>query len=88
MDFAIVFVGVFIGIQVANWNEARSDRVIERVILERFETEFEYQKTELEFLTQRLELFKESAKQVMMALKSETPTENREQFGKHLESKR
>lgn len=26
IDFAIVVIGVFIGLQVANWNEARSDR--------------------------------------------------------------
>ena len=25
IDFAIVVVGVFIGLQVANWNEARSE---------------------------------------------------------------
>ena len=26
IDFAIVVIGVFIGIQVANWNDARADR--------------------------------------------------------------
>ena len=26
LDFLIVVVGVFIGIQVANWNDARADR--------------------------------------------------------------
>ncbi|MEO1135092.1 MAG: hypothetical protein AAFW68_00600 [Pseudomonadota bacterium] len=35
LDFVIVVVGVFIGIQVANWNEARVDRIEERRILER-----------------------------------------------------
>ena len=84
LDFFIVVLGVFIGLQVANWNEARSDRVAERVILERLETEFQYQKTELEFLVDRLELFRESAKQVTMAIKSETPPGNREQFAKWL----
>ncbi len=29
IDFLIVVVGVFIGIQVANWNDARRDRAIE-----------------------------------------------------------
>ena len=33
LDFVIVVMGVFIGIQVANWNAARADRVQERVIL-------------------------------------------------------
>ncbi|MEO1015115.1 MAG: hypothetical protein AAFX08_08000 [Pseudomonadota bacterium] len=30
LDFVIVVVGVFIGIQVANWNDARGDRLHER----------------------------------------------------------
>lgn len=34
IDFVIVVVGVFIGIQVANWNEARSDRERESQYLE------------------------------------------------------
>ncbi len=35
LDFFIVVVGVFIGIQVSNWNNARADRVLEREYLER-----------------------------------------------------
>lgn len=30
LDFLIVVIGVFIGIQVSNWNDARSDKVRER----------------------------------------------------------
>ena len=33
LDFVIVVVGVFIGIQVANWNDARNDRSDEAVFL-------------------------------------------------------
>ena len=33
IDFCIVVIGVFIGIQVANWNEARANAVREQVIL-------------------------------------------------------
>jgi hypothetical protein len=33
IDFFIVVVGVFIGIQVSNWNESRADRARERVLL-------------------------------------------------------
>jgi hypothetical protein len=40
LDFVIVVVGVFIGIQVANWNAARADRQTERVILKRLESDF------------------------------------------------
>ncbi len=35
VDFVIVVVGVFIGIQVANWNEERAERVLEQEYLER-----------------------------------------------------
>ena len=34
IDFFIVIVGVFIGIQVANWNEGRSLAVQERQVLQ------------------------------------------------------
>ena len=33
LDFFIVVVGVFIGIQVSNWNDARTEREQERTIL-------------------------------------------------------
>ena len=33
IDFLIVVIGVFIGLQGANWNEARSDAIREKVIL-------------------------------------------------------
>ncbi|WP_425411068.1 hypothetical protein [Hyphococcus sp.] len=39
LDFVIVVVGVFIGIQVANWNDARAERQDEAAILERFHDE-------------------------------------------------
>jgi hypothetical protein len=35
LDFLIVIVGVFIGIQVANWNDARRDREAEELYLDR-----------------------------------------------------
>ena len=39
LDFVIVVAGVFIGIQVANWNAARSDARTERLLLERLHDE-------------------------------------------------
>ncbi|MFC2953532.1 hypothetical protein ACFOOP_16460 [Marinicaulis aureus] len=39
LDFVIVVVGVFIGIQVSNWNAARADRVEERQLLTRLHDE-------------------------------------------------
>ena len=35
IDFVIVVIGVFIGLQVANWNDSRADRASEREYLER-----------------------------------------------------
>lgn len=40
LDFLIVVVGVFIGIQVANWNEGRIERIEEREILARLVDDF------------------------------------------------
>lgn len=33
IDFVIVVIGVFVGIQVSNWNEARADKARERLLL-------------------------------------------------------
>ncbi|MEE4296711.1 MAG: hypothetical protein V2J20_08860 [Wenzhouxiangella sp.] len=41
LDFLIVVVGVFIGIQVANWNEEQSERREEVLIVERLAVEVE-----------------------------------------------
>ncbi len=41
LDFLIVVVGVFIGIQVANWNDVRQERLSEAHYLERFADEIE-----------------------------------------------
>lgn len=40
IDFIIVVVGVFIGIQVANWNESRADRAEEQNLLRGLRAEF------------------------------------------------
>lgn len=40
LDFFIVVIGVFIGIQVANWNESLGDRRQEAAIVERLDEEF------------------------------------------------
>ncbi len=72
--------GVFIGLQVANWNDERADRAAEDVILDRLETEFLYQEAELQLLIERLSLFKESARQVTMAFKAGAPPDDHEQF--------
>ena len=41
LDFVIVVVGVFMGIQVSNWNDARSDRIYASNALQRLENDFQ-----------------------------------------------
>ena len=41
IDFCIVVIGVFIGIQVANWNASQFERREEAAIVERLRTDFE-----------------------------------------------
>jgi hypothetical protein len=41
IDFVIVVVGVFIGIQVANWNDERLSRQEERILIERLRGDFD-----------------------------------------------
>ncbi len=41
IELVIVVLGVFIGMQVSNWNEARRDRALERQYLERLREDFQ-----------------------------------------------
>ena len=47
IDFVIVVVGVFIGIEVSNWNAARADRNREQVLIARVAADFEAIETRL-----------------------------------------
>ncbi|MEM9014366.1 MAG: DUF6090 family protein [Pseudomonadota bacterium] len=48
IDFCIVVIGVFIGIQVANWNEARVNRNIETTYLELLQRDLQTTQQELD----------------------------------------
>ena len=48
LDFVIVVVGVFIGIQVANWNEVRGDRARAELILEDIAADLKADLTEID----------------------------------------
>jgi len=80
LDFLIVIVGVFIGIQVANWNDARRDSAAEAALLDRLHEEF----TQLEpGLRDWLELALVSAEStgiVIEALRREAPPEDEQAF--------
>jgi hypothetical protein len=49
IDFLIVVVGVFVGLQVQSWNESRQDRVQERMYVERLTRDFEAIEARTEF---------------------------------------
>jgi len=61
LDFLIVVVGVFIGIQVANWNEARMQQARDEVLLSRLMEDFEQI---VAFGETRLPRYRESAAQI------------------------
>ena len=48
IDFGIVVIGVFIGIQVANWNEARNEAKLKSLVESRLIADFEIIDTELD----------------------------------------
>jgi len=75
LDFVIVVVGVFIGIQVANWNEAQADRRLGRYYLERLVVDLT---DDLEMSTQTVAYYKEvlgSIKRTETLLLQEDPDE-------------
>ncbi|MEL6216686.1 MAG: DUF6090 family protein, partial [Pseudomonadota bacterium] len=47
IDFVIVVIGVFIGIQVANWNDARADRAKEAEFVRRLAVDVDRTRTQL-----------------------------------------
>lgn len=62
LDFVIVVVGVFIGIQVANWNEARAEKERIAAQLESFRSELIFARTEMEELRNYIEARIDGAK--------------------------
>lgn len=68
LDLLVVVVGVFVGIQVSNWNEARQDRERGRLYMERMRADLQ---AEIEVLENRIDYFRsvhERAVRVVEAL--------------------
>ncbi|GHB04899.1 hypothetical protein GCM10009069_29300 [Algimonas arctica] len=68
IDFCIVVTGVFIGIQVANWNEARQERRLEQIVLERMLDEVEALDLEHAWISERERLTREQLYEVRLVL--------------------
>ncbi len=67
IDFLIVVVGVFIGIQVANWNEALKAKQAERAYIERMLVDIEFAQEFAEStLTRRINGFQSSLEMVQL----------------------
>jgi hypothetical protein len=65
LDLVIVVVGVFIGIQVSNWNDARRDLTREQVYLARLDAEMD---VILERLGTGADVYRESAEATQLLL--------------------
>ena len=64
LDFVIVVVGVFIGIQVANWNDARGEREAEIEYLAALEQDVAFSLRNLERLSASLDLQEEARRKL------------------------
>jgi hypothetical protein len=64
IDFAIVVVGVFIGIQVANWNDERGQRLVEADYLAALASDARYSIDSLHKLIERMEKAQASRRQL------------------------
>jgi len=73
IDFLIVVVGVFIGIQVANWNESSQDLAKEQIYLERLNDEL---KVTIERLEGGSELFSSSVNAFQFLLEARYEFQN------------
>ena len=80
IDFLIVVVGVFIGIQVTNWNEARRDAIAESAMLARLHEEFTQLEPGLRDWFELAETSVESTAIVIDALRAESPPDDETRF--------
>lgn len=70
IDFFIVVVGVFIGIQVANWNASQFERREEAAIVERFRSDFERVKADADLSLAFHARMTEDVRTVLQSLRS------------------
>lgn len=80
LDFVIVVAGVFIGLQVQQWNEARKDAVQHEKLLERLGEEFRDLEPVAAELVAFLHTSRKSTADVIDALRREQPPEEEQAF--------
>lgn len=64
IDFVIVVVGVFIGIQVANWNDVRGQRAVEADYLVALESDARFSIENIEGVIERMEVAQQARKKL------------------------
>jgi len=84
LDFVIVVVGVFVGLQVNNWNEARQARDAEAALLDRLEDEFRAIEPALARWVAQMQATTASTAAVVDALRREDAPANLANFKKDL----
>ncbi len=73
IDFVIVVAGVFVGIQVANWNETRRERALERVYLTRIAADLAKSTTDIDASIRRAQEREALGQLLMKAVSDEQP---------------
>ncbi len=73
IDFVIVVMGVFVGLQVANWNEARKAHGAQAALLERLTAEFGDVEPALSRWVDQMQATTSSTRTVVEALREESP---------------
>lgn len=73
IDFLIVVAGVFVGLQVSNWNEARKEFALQQKLLDRLEVEFLTLEPAVAELAAFAKTSYESTAAVIETLRQETP---------------
>ncbi|PHR54027.1 MAG: hypothetical protein COA47_16180 [Robiginitomaculum sp.] len=79
LDFLIVVVGVFVGLQVQQWNETRLDREREQILLSRLSADFEAIKVRLNSSIDGYQRFIDSTEYVYQAVETQTSPESKEE---------
>lgn len=74
IDFVIVVLGVFLGIQAANWNESRKERVEERRYYAQILDDLRADQQTLQFALRKAAEFDAAAEETLLAIRSGVPS--------------
>ncbi len=84
IDLVIVVSGVFIGIQVANWNDARRAQIAEAALLDRLDAEFRSIEPSLAHWVQQMQATTASTAATVEALRRDHAPDDALEFRRHL----